>query len=65
MHVKNRIDELKWQALNFALSLGSLIAPARMEPKQDPGRMLKIGRAFPLRSLLTISIRLPSILATY
>ena len=65
MNVKYRIGQVKWQALDFALSLGSLIASARIEPQHDPGRMLKIRRALPLRSLLTISIRLPSIVATY
>ena len=63
MNVADRIDRLKWGSLGVALRLGPMIAPPCVELHQRPGRVLKVLKTFPLRSLLMISMRLPSVFA--
>ncbi len=58
-----QIDQQIWMILGVAITLGSLAIPPCPELHQAPGRMLKIRRALPLRSLLTVSMRLPSVFA--
>ncbi|MDP6821805.1 MAG: hypothetical protein QF554_00740 [Dehalococcoidia bacterium] len=61
--VIRRIDQLKWMTLGVTIAIGSLAIPQRPELHQTPGVMLKIHRALPLRSLFTVSMRLPSVFA--
>ncbi len=63
MNVTHRIDRLKWAAIGVALRVGPMVAPQCTELHQRPGRILKVLRTFPLRSLLMISMRLPSLFA--
>ena len=65
MNINRLADQLKWMALGLTIDLGSLFTPACDELHRSPGRMLKIRRALPPQSLLTISMRLPSVLAIY
>lgn len=64
MNVTRWVDQVKWAALRIAFAIGSLTAPACGELRQNPGRVLKIRRALPLRSLLLVTMRLPSLFAS-
>lgn len=65
MNINRLAGQLKWMPVSVTLTLGSLITPTPDELHRSPGRMLKIRRALPLQSLLTISLRLPSVFAIY
>ena len=61
--ITRRIDQLRWTTLGVAIALGSMVISQSAELQQAPNRFQKIRLAMPIRSLLTVSMRIPSALS--